>query len=666
MSATQKDITAKERSSEVARRIIDLTSRNFASSPLRGNAFDNNRWSGKVIRVIRGSVHLGVLIVLASALTCPAAVYHVTPGGDDSAVGDAEHPFQTISRAAGIAAPGDVVLIAPGVYREWVALTRSGTAQKPITFQAERAGTAIIDGADPLTVWTPVTGRPELYITDWPYDFIIDHKADGSPVRDHGAPPPVGCAEQILWEGHPLRQVMKSDDLVPGSFYVDWEYHTLVVWLPGNLDARNAKIEGCVRPYLLSPLEKDNNFSDARYVTLRGLVFRDAANFAQRGGVILGTGWVADHCTVENNNAGGMSLNGDHILVDHCVLQYNGFCGISGSGSFNTIQDCIVRGNNRKGFPPDWEGGGGKFCQTNHLRVVRHASYDNTGPGIWLDIDNLDYSITDSTFHGNHGLHADWEGSGICLEISPGPGVISRNVIYSNTGAGILLAESQHVAVQANTLVDNGKGVELRAMSDRDNHRLGSIDISRNHFKEWRSAAIATSLGDWTVKSAAERGIRIDGDFFDAGRDKPYFSWGGSSLADLAEIRSVLGLEGQGSVQAIRFLYPLENAKTLGDPTRPTIARALKGAAAGKEVTIPASCRSPLFNDDMVAVFDDQNACVAVTVPTVDLRQRVESALTIWPAAAPISLDIRIDDIQPHHSGGFASTDVHATLMAVN
>jgi hypothetical protein len=236
---------------------------------------------------------------------------------------------------------------------------------------------------------------------------------------------------------------------------------------------------------------------------------------------------------------------------------------------------------------------------------------------------------------------------------------VSRNVIYSNTGAGILLAESEHVAVQANTLVDNVRGVELRAMSDRDNHRLGSIDISRNRFKEWRSAAIATSLGDWTANSAAQRGIHIDGDFFDAGRDKPYFSWGDSTLADLPAIRSALGLEAQGSVQAIRFLYPLENAKTLADPTRPTIARALNGAAEGSVVTIPASCRSPLFNDNTVAVFDEENACVALTAPTAELRQRIQEALSLWPSAAPISLEIRIDRIQPHQ-------DLRGTLIAVN
>ena len=256
---------------------------------------------------------------------------------------------------------------------------------------------------------------------------------------------------------------MKPYDLSPGSFWVDWQFHTVTVWLPGGVDARGARIEGSARAYLISPMEKDDVFSDVRNIALRGLVFRDAGNFAQSGGVVLGTGWHADHCTVEGNNAGGMRLGGDSILVDHCIAQYNGFWGISGSGDNDTLQDCIVRGNNRKRFPPAWDGGGGKFTKTHHLRVIRHTSYENIGPGIWLDGDNSDYSIADSNFYGNRGLNEDWEGSGICLENGPGPGVVSNNNIYSNTGAGILVAESEHVSVESNVLVDNARGIELGA-----------------------------------------------------------------------------------------------------------------------------------------------------------------------------------------------------------
>ncbi|HEX4055230.1 MAG TPA: right-handed parallel beta-helix repeat-containing protein [Tepidisphaeraceae bacterium] len=586
-----------------------------------------------------------------------AAVYHVNPTGDDSAVGDVDHPWQTISRAANWAQAGDTVLIAPGIYREWVALAHSGEPNKPITFAAEKAGTVVITGADPLGTWVPVPDHPGQYITDWPHDFIVDHNPDGSPVRDHGAPAPVGCAEQILWQSHPLRQVMKSDDLSPGSFFVDWQYHTLTVWLPGGTDPRSGGVEGCVRSYLFSPLEKDDLFVNSRYITLRGLILQDAANFAQRGGVILGTGWQAINCTVENNNAGGLSLNGDDILVDHCIAQYNGFCGISGSGNNNTLQDCIVRGNNRKGFLPDWEGGGGKFLKTNHLRIIRHVSCDNTGPGLWLDTDNINYSITDSVFYGNHGLNDDRQGCGIYLEIDPGPGVVSNNICYSNTGGGITLAESSRITVEGNTLVDNGYGIELRNMPDRDNYHLRQITIEHNRFKEWRKAAIGTGLGHWTNTSAKDWGLNIDQNFYDPPHDLPFAKWADAPIADLPAMRSVLGLESGGSIQSILFEYSLENVKTISDSDRPTIARAMKDAAVGTIVTIPASCRSQISEGKTCAIFDQDNHCMMISVPD-EWHTRLETAVSNWPSAAPVLLEVRIDQIAP-------DGDIRGTLMAV-
>jgi parallel beta-helix repeat protein len=353
-----------------------------------------------------------------------------------------------------------------------------------------------------------------------------------------------------------------------------------------------------------------------------------------------------------------MTLNGDNILVEHCIVQYNGFSGIGGSGDNNTITDCIVRGNNRKGFPPGWEGGGGKFTNTHHLRIIRHTSYENTGPGIWLDVDNADYSITDSTFYGNRGLSADWEGSGICLEISPGPGVMSNNNIYSNTGAGIVLAESEHISVESNTLVDNGKGIELRAMSDRGNHHLRFVDISRNRFKEWRKQAIATSLGDWSPASVAERQIRIDQNAYDPPRDRAFFLWGDTALAGLPDVRSVLGLEEQGSIQEIPFAHSLEDIKTIADADRPTIAQALKDAKAGQALSIPVNSRSPLLDDNSCAVFDQDNSCVAVALPTEELRRRMQDAVSTTPMATAVLLAVRIDQILPHQ-------DIRATLIEI-
>jgi parallel beta-helix repeat protein len=608
-------------------------------------------------RFVRRS-SFAIAFILLSSLSAIASSYYVSPAGDDSAAGDAAQPFLTISHAAEVGGAGDRVVIEPGVYRESVGLTKSGTREKPIVFAAAKAGTAIITGADPLSLWSAVTDHPGQYITDWPHDFIIDHKADGSPVRDHGAPPPVGCAEQILWEGHPLRQVMSADDLQPGCFWVDWDFHTLTVWLPGGIDARNANIEGCVRPYLVSPLEKDNVFADARYITLRGLVMRNAANFAQRGGCILGSGWRAERCAVEGDSAGGISLDGDDIVVDHCVAQFNGFCGISGSGNNNTLEDCIVRQNNRKGFPPDWEGGGGKFTNTTGLRVIRHLSCENVGPGLWLDIDNRNYSIVDSIFYGNRGLTADWQGSGICLEIDPGPGVVKNNLIYSNTGAGVMLAESANVVVSGNALVDNTKGIELRAMTGREGHELQSLEITRNRFKEWRQAAIETTLGDWANDSAARRGLTIDHNIYDAPRGRPFFNWAGSPLGSLDEVRQKLGIESSGSAEAIDFIRALENVPTIGDSSRPTIARAMASAAAGAVIDLPATCRSPILNDSRCAVFDWDDHCVLVALPTPALKTRMQNALGVEPVALPVMARVRIDQILPHE-------DVRATLVEI-
>ena len=131
--------------------------------------------------------------------------------------------------------------------------------------------------------------------------------------------------------------------------------------------------------------------------------------------------------------------------------------------------------------------------------------------------------------------------------------MVSNNNIYSNTGAGILLAESEHVSVESNTLVDNVKGIELRAMSGRENHQLRNLEIVRNRFKEWRKEAIATSLGEWSPASVAERGIRIDQNDYDPPQDRTFVSWGDAAMAGLPEIRSVLGLEQQGSIQVIQF-----------------------------------------------------------------------------------------------------------------
>jgi len=195
-------------------------------------------------------------------------------------------------------------------------------------------------------------------------------------------------------------------------------------------------------------------------------------------------------------------------------------------------------------------------------------------------------------------------------------------------------------------------------MNGRDNHQLRFVNIVGNRFKEWRKEAIITSLGDWTAASAAERNITINQNVYDPPKNQPFFSWGDSVLAGLPEVQAALGMEKEGSIESILFPHPLENVRSVTDADRPTIAKALASAAVGQTVMLPVNSRSELLDNNSCAVFDEDNSCVAVALPTPGLRQAMQDAVTIAPMAMPVMLAVRIDRLDPH-------MDVRGTLVEV-
>lgn len=90
----------------------------------------------------------------------PLRTLHVSPTGNNSNPGtDPSAPLETIQRAADLAQSGDLISIAPGIYRESVTVGSSGTAVHPIVFRGTAAG-AVLDGADE-TVLLGVTWASE-------------------------------------------------------------------------------------------------------------------------------------------------------------------------------------------------------------------------------------------------------------------------------------------------------------------------------------------------------------------------------------------------------------------------------------------------------------------------------------------------------------------------
>lgn len=91
-------------------------------------------------------IALATLGVWAVGAPAGAAVYYVSPMGDDTNSGASSAPWRTLQKAGATMVAGDTVLIADGEYPGGVVQSRSGTATAPILFRAVNAGKAVIRG----------------------------------------------------------------------------------------------------------------------------------------------------------------------------------------------------------------------------------------------------------------------------------------------------------------------------------------------------------------------------------------------------------------------------------------------------------------------------------------------------------------------------------------
>ena len=67
--------------------------------------------------------------------------------------GSVNAPFKTIGEAAKIAGPGDEVIIAPGIYREYIDPQNAGTKDAPIIYRAQKRRSVIVTGAELVKNW---------------------------------------------------------------------------------------------------------------------------------------------------------------------------------------------------------------------------------------------------------------------------------------------------------------------------------------------------------------------------------------------------------------------------------------------------------------------------------------------------------------------------------
>jgi hypothetical protein len=101
---------------------------------------------------------LSPFVVFFALNACPglsrAAIYYVSPSGNDSNPGNEAQPWLTIQKAAKTMVAGDTVYIKAGTYGERVIPSNSGTAGNYITYAAYQGDIVTISGSEiSLPTW---------------------------------------------------------------------------------------------------------------------------------------------------------------------------------------------------------------------------------------------------------------------------------------------------------------------------------------------------------------------------------------------------------------------------------------------------------------------------------------------------------------------------------
>jgi len=404
---------------------------------------------------------------------------HVAPGGDDAGPGAAARPYRTISRAAEVARPGDVVTVHAGTYREWVKPARGGTDEAHrIVYRAAPGEEVVIKGSERVTTWRRVDGGvwrvelPNTFFGDYnPYALTLSggwlhygqwhHRGD------------VFLDGEALGERRTLEEVRRE----PLTWCCRAEERTTTIWANfGRADPNRALAEVAVRESVFMPAR-----SGVSYITVEGFhLMHSAENWQPPGlkvqmgliGPRMGKGWIIQDCRITNARCVGIVLGhaegvdyedieafGGHIVRRNVVRRCGqaGIAGQKGATRSVIVGNLIEETNYRREFG-GWETAAIKFHQSvdtviagNLIRTVRHRSHGAFG--IWMDWANQGTRITGNVIY-------DTATAAIFLEMDHGPILVDNNVVI---GGGV--RSNSEATVFAHNLSAAGSGATPRRPS---------------------------------------------------------------------------------------------------------------------------------------------------------------------------------------------------------
>ncbi|MGW8257203.1 MAG: right-handed parallel beta-helix repeat-containing protein [Thermoguttaceae bacterium] len=407
------------------------------------------------------------MVPLFSAEASSAREYHVSPQGDDANDGSASKMLRTISAAAALAQPGDVITIHEGVYRERVNPPRGGTSDaNRIVYQAAPGEKVEIKGSEVVENWEKAQNdawkvtMPNRFFGKFnPYSDLIHGDWFHPKGRKHhtGA---VYLNGEWLIESPNLDDVLKPQGKTP-CWFAEVDKQKTTIWAQfKGVNPNEQLVEINVRQTVFYPEKTGIN-----YLTVRGLILRQAATpwappTAEQIGLI-GThwskGWIIENNVISHSRCSGISLGkygdqwdnksqssdaynrtieralkngwskehiGGHIVrnntISHCEQAgiVGSLCPVFSVIEGNTIHDIHVQR-----LFSGYEQAGIKFHAAIDVQIRGNHIY-RAYRGLWLDWMAQGTHVAGNLFHDN-------SEQDLFVEVDHGPFLVENNIFLS-------------------------------------------------------------------------------------------------------------------------------------------------------------------------------------------------------------------------------------------
>ena len=277
--------------------------------------------------------------------------YHVSVNGDDAHDGSAARPMRTISKAAQLAQPGDVITVHEGIYRERISPPRGGeSGTRRVVYQGAAGERVEIRGSEIVKGWKRIKGDswkvtiPNQFFGEYnPYEDLISGDWFDPRRRAHhtGA---------VYLNGSWLTEAAKLDDaLRPAGADPLWfgnvDEDSTTIWAQfKGVNPNEELVEINVRQAVFYPEKPGVN-----YITVRGFIMRHAATqwappTAEQIGLV-GThwskGWIIENNVISHSKCTGITLGkyGD---------QWDNTSENTAEGYVQTIQRALENGWSRE------------------------------------------------------------------------------------------------------------------------------------------------------------------------------------------------------------------------------------------------------------------------------------------------------------------------------